>query len=96
MKGQLSTNLPFIIFFVSFAVLLVFLSVEFEAAQLSNSSSLHKPSCSGVFDCPFTYLGFFLAMMSISSSYATINGTILLILGVGLAWAIFELISNLL
>jgi hypothetical protein len=32
--------------------------------------------------------------MSISTSYAFINGTIMLVLGLGLAWALFELISG--
>lgn len=94
MKGQAATNLPFIIFLVAFGVLLVYLSVEFESGMVSGAGGLMKPSCSGILDCPFTYLGAFLALMSMSTSYAFINGTIMLVLGLGLAWALFELISG--
>jgi hypothetical protein len=101
-RGQAATSIGFILFFVSFAIILVYLSVQFESGLVTGVSTTPPTiSCSisgdiwtlfGIPGCMFSFAGAFLALMSFSTSYAVINGTIIFILLVGLAWVIFETI----
>jgi len=104
-RGQLSTNLPFILSIVLFFTTLTFVSVSMASANSGwlryAPTSFTQPSCSlgiividGLLTCAWNYLSAFLALMSISSEFAIFNGIILMGLIFSLGWAVVALLRG--
>ena len=104
-KGQMATNLPFIMSAVVFFITLSFLSVSMASTNTGwlkgGGQHFTTPTCSagviildGLLDCAYDFTTAFFGLMSVSSEFAIFNGIILTGLIISVAWALASLLRG--
>lgn len=104
-KGQMATNLPFILAFTTFFIVLAFLSVSLASSNVqwvkNSPASFSAPTCGtgiiildGLLGCAWNYLTAFFTLFTISTEFALFNSVILVGLFFAMGWAILSLLRG--